>query len=214
MVAAADEDAAARAYNDAVRKTMVNPKISFAATETHSRPSTMEGHRAQILRLPSRDGSRPTSSGSDALRPGSRSGSRERPASRGSLRSRGGVLDGDAPPRRAAANRRRPRTERGARRDSAHDMVRAAKRPNTPVFDDTFKRARAILKERARNHVRMRAPGARPPGAGINLEMSAMPRLGKLYINQYIHASIAMLKRYDEDQRAIRQRHARARRPL
>jgi hypothetical protein len=74
-------------------------------------------------------------------------------------------------------------------------MVAISKRPNTPVFDDNFRRARAILKDRARNHVRMRAPGARPAGAGINLEMSMMPTLGKLYINQYIRASIAMLKR-------------------
>ena len=104
----------------------------------------------------------------------------------------------------------RPKTEQGRARGSPHELVAINKeqRPNTPVFDDNFQRARVILRDRAKTHVRMREPGSRPPGTGIGLEMSMMPKLGNLYINQYIHASIAMLKRYDETQRELRQRHA------
>ena len=89
--------------------------------------------------------------------------------------------------------RRRPRTPPSDDGVSSYGK----KRPMTPVFDDGFMRARAILRKRYEDRPHLRPPGSRPAARGIGLDMASIGTMSVAYINQYVEASVNILREHN-----------------
>ena len=98
----------------------------------------------------------------------------------------------------------------GLGESSGGSSALAMARPTTG--DGGYDRARQLLRDRITNRPCMRAPGATRPDAefGIGLSVAEFSTMGSAYVKQYVHASLAVLRRHELDQRLARQQRADA----
>lgn len=101
---------------------------------------------------------------------------------------------------RTTGERRRKEPEEEESTDFGARPVKLKKRPTTPVFDDNFERARAILRKRFQDRPHLRPPGSQPKAKGIGLDMSKIGHMSVSYLNQYVEASINVLREHQKNE--------------